>query len=171
MKFNTLNRRKQLAPRGWPYWQPVGKGKALGFHRTSVGGSWRARYRTSDGKQQFTALAGDLTFVVGIVRGGLWRCHHLGRPRPDMVIHYFQAVQGAEAPGTVNTGFAFHASVHFRQLRTLASSSRGHSWATFLGGFTVVLNGALTDQSRSSGRRQAASWQCIEGVQFESSYQ
>ena len=60
MKINTLNRRKQLKPRGWPYWEPVGKGKAIGFYPTETGGSWRARIRTPSGKQQFTQLGGDL---------------------------------------------------------------------------------------------------------------
>lgn len=61
MKINTLNRRKLLKPRGWPYWQPVAKGKAIGFHRTATGGSWRARLRTPEGRQLFEALGCDLT--------------------------------------------------------------------------------------------------------------
>lgn len=60
MKINTLNRRKQLKARTWPYWQPIAKGKAIGFHRTSAGGAWRARLRTPEGKQLFDALGGDL---------------------------------------------------------------------------------------------------------------
>lgn len=60
MKINTLNRRKQLKARTWPYWQPVAKGKAIGFHRTSLGGAWRARIRTPEGKQLFEVLGGDL---------------------------------------------------------------------------------------------------------------
>ena len=60
MKINTVNRRKQLKPRAWPYWQPIAKGKAIGFHRTSTGGAWRARIRTPEGKQLFEALGGDL---------------------------------------------------------------------------------------------------------------
>jgi len=59
MKINTLNRRKQLKPRSWPYWQPVAKGKAIGFHRTKQGGAWRARI-TTVGKHHFEALGGDL---------------------------------------------------------------------------------------------------------------
>jgi integrase len=60
MKINTLNRRKQLKPRGWPYWQPVAKGKAIGFHRTKLGGAWRARTRTPEGRHIYEALGGDL---------------------------------------------------------------------------------------------------------------
>ena len=60
MKINTHNRRKQLKARTWPYWQPVGKGKAIGFYRTADGGSWRARIRTPEGKQLFEVLGGDL---------------------------------------------------------------------------------------------------------------
>jgi hypothetical protein len=60
MKINTVNRRKQLKARAWPYWQPVAKGKAIGFHRTSTGGAWRARLRSPEGKQLFEALGGDL---------------------------------------------------------------------------------------------------------------
>ena len=60
MKLNTVHKRRQLKPRKWPYWQPVGKGKAVGFYRTTDGGTWRARIRTPEGKQLFEVLGGDL---------------------------------------------------------------------------------------------------------------
>ena len=60
MKINTVHRRRQLKPRGWPYWQPVGKGKAIGFYRTADGGTWRARIRTPEGRQLFEVLGGKL---------------------------------------------------------------------------------------------------------------
>jgi len=60
MKINTLHRRKQLKPRKHRYWQTVAKGRAVGFYRTADGGTWHARIRTPEGKQQFEKLGGDL---------------------------------------------------------------------------------------------------------------
>ena len=60
MKINTRNRRRNLKPRSWPYWQTVGKGKSIGFYRTPEGGTWRARIRTPDGKHLYEPLGGGL---------------------------------------------------------------------------------------------------------------
>ena len=49
-----------MKPRSWPYWQPISKGKAIGFYRTPEGGTWRARIRTPQGKHLYESLGGEL---------------------------------------------------------------------------------------------------------------
>jgi integrase len=55
-KFATLKQREQLDPRREPYWNYVASRGYLGFRRTLTGGSWIARYRHENGKQEYNAL-------------------------------------------------------------------------------------------------------------------
>jgi integrase len=54
--LSTKHAREKLAVRVEPYWQKLGIGAYLGLRRGELGDSWRARYRTRDGKQNYAVL-------------------------------------------------------------------------------------------------------------------
>jgi len=55
-KLATAAQRKALEPRREPYWNPIVARGYLGYRRTVTGGSWIARYRHGNGKQEYNAL-------------------------------------------------------------------------------------------------------------------
>jgi site-specific recombinase XerD len=55
--IDKKTQRDKLAPRREPYWgAPLARGLFLGFRRTDTGGTWIARQRDDDGKQQYASL-------------------------------------------------------------------------------------------------------------------
>jgi len=57
VKMDTAAQRRALAVRREPHWQrTMVAGGYLGYRRTVNGGSWIARYRKADGKQEYNAL-------------------------------------------------------------------------------------------------------------------
>ena len=55
-KFAKPGDRAKLEPRREPYWNYVASRGYLGYRRTLTGGSWIARYRRDNGKQEYNAL-------------------------------------------------------------------------------------------------------------------
>ena len=55
-KIDTKSKRDRLAVRREPYWSKVQAGCYIGFRRTSSGGTWIARLRGEDGKQNYQAM-------------------------------------------------------------------------------------------------------------------
>ena len=55
-KIDTQAQRDKLAVRIEPYWNRVMAGGYLGFRRTATGGTWIARFRHPDGRQEYNAL-------------------------------------------------------------------------------------------------------------------
>lgn len=55
-KIDTKSKRDRLAVRREPYWAKVQLGGYVGFRSTSSGGTWIARFRSEDGKQNYHAL-------------------------------------------------------------------------------------------------------------------
>lgn len=55
-KLATKAQRDKLTVRREPYWQNIVSRGYLGFRRTESGGTWIARYRGLDGKQEYNAL-------------------------------------------------------------------------------------------------------------------
>ena len=48
--LSNISVRRELAPRPYPYWHPVLRGRHLGFYRSPLGQtSWIARYKRKDG--------------------------------------------------------------------------------------------------------------------------
>lgn len=55
-KLGTPAQRRALEARREPYWVNLVARGYLGYRRTPTGGSWIARYRGTDGKQEYNAL-------------------------------------------------------------------------------------------------------------------
>ena len=60
MDLSRKRGRDRLKPRREPYWQRLAERQYLGFR--SGPGTWVARYRGRDGKQQYHALGEGLEF-------------------------------------------------------------------------------------------------------------
>lgn len=60
-KIDSKGSREKLAYRREPHWQRLGKGLFIGYRVSVAGGqgSWRARWRDEDGKQQFLSIDPD----------------------------------------------------------------------------------------------------------------
>ena len=59
-RIDTEKARSKLAPRREPYWVKVaGKGKHLGYRKTSNGGFWIAKLRMTDGQRSTKSLGDD----------------------------------------------------------------------------------------------------------------
>ncbi len=50
-KLDSRTARAQLRARNAPYWQPIAKGRALGYRKGANGGSWLAKYRAPSGER------------------------------------------------------------------------------------------------------------------------
>lgn len=61
-KLDTQNKLNKLPIRHEPFWDILGKGKALGYRKSATGGVWKARLRQPDGKKIGRTLGDDLTF-------------------------------------------------------------------------------------------------------------
>jgi integrase len=55
-KIDSRSAREKLPKRREPYWAKVSKGSFLGYRRIAVSGTWIARYRDHNGKQNYQAL-------------------------------------------------------------------------------------------------------------------
>ncbi len=66
-KIDSRSARARLTARREPYWTALAKGAYLGYRRSDQRGSWIARYRSRDGKQNYKPLgaADDLVEADG----------------------------------------------------------------------------------------------------------
>ncbi|MFM2044716.1 MAG: hypothetical protein RLY86_3292 [Pseudomonadota bacterium] len=64
-KIDTRTARAKLAERREPYWTVITKGGALGYRKGAKGGTWVARWRTTDGSQVYEALGPADDFTEG----------------------------------------------------------------------------------------------------------
>lgn len=66
--LGTASSRAKLKQRREPYWVPIVRGCALGYRKGKTGGTWIARIRREDGKQEYHALgsADDLNDGNGL---------------------------------------------------------------------------------------------------------
>ena len=55
-KIDTRSARAKLAARREPYWTVLSAGCALGYRKGTKGGTWIARFRGDDGRQQYESL-------------------------------------------------------------------------------------------------------------------
>lgn len=55
-KLDSRTARAQLPVRNNPYWHALARGRALGYRKGPKGGSWLAKYRSSDGQRAQTLL-------------------------------------------------------------------------------------------------------------------
>ena len=55
-KIDTRSARLKLLARREPYWSVISTGCAVGYRRGAKGGTWIARFRHDDGKQQYESL-------------------------------------------------------------------------------------------------------------------
>ncbi len=55
-KVDSRSARLRLVERREPYWTSISRGCALGYRRGAKGGTWIARMRSPEGKQQYDAL-------------------------------------------------------------------------------------------------------------------
>lgn len=55
-RIDSKTARARLTPRREPYWHKLRKGAYLGYRRTETGGTWIARHRTEEGRQQYESL-------------------------------------------------------------------------------------------------------------------
>ncbi len=58
-RITTPSARRDLKPRREPYWHQLRKGGYVGFRKSGNVGTWIARWRNKDGKQEYRSL-GDL---------------------------------------------------------------------------------------------------------------
>jgi len=71
--------RKKLTPRREPYWDRVEAGAFLGYRKLEDGtGTWIARWRCSEGKQNYRALGSFATFDEAIKEARAWFDHCKG---------------------------------------------------------------------------------------------
>ena len=72
-KIDSQNSRKKLKPRKEPYWHKIAVGQFIGYRKTSpTDGSWTARIRDHDGKQQFHILSPTLSFDEAVQGALKW---------------------------------------------------------------------------------------------------
>jgi integrase len=55
-KIDTRSARARLSARREPYWTVLSQGCALGYRKGAKGGTWIARFRADDGRQQYEAI-------------------------------------------------------------------------------------------------------------------
>jgi integrase len=55
-KIDTRSARAKLPTRREPYWTVLSQGCALGYRKGTKGGTWIARFRADDGRQQYESL-------------------------------------------------------------------------------------------------------------------
>lgn len=55
-KLDSRSARSKLTMRREPYWTVVSRGCAVGYRRGANGGTWIARFRADDGKQQYESV-------------------------------------------------------------------------------------------------------------------
>ena len=58
-EIDSKRKRSKLAPRRWPYWVTVKRGKSLGFYTNVDEQTWQARTRNEDGKYIFKVLGDE----------------------------------------------------------------------------------------------------------------
>ena len=69
----TAGGRKQLTPRRDPYWHRLEAGQFIGFRKLDDGtGTWIARWRDDEGKQNYRALGAHATFDAAAREAKAW---------------------------------------------------------------------------------------------------
>ncbi|HXS53289.1 MAG TPA: tyrosine-type recombinase/integrase [Usitatibacter sp.] len=120
-RLATAKQREQLAPRREPYWNNVASRGYLGYRRTLTGGSWIARYRHANGKQEYNALKLPLHIPEGDARDVAQK----------MALKWFEdCARGAVQPGSggykvSDAATAYVASLRARKGDSAASDAEG----------------------------------------------